>query len=103
VIGSNIVIDPQRDGNYRAWIVPEVTALSGDADVLVTDCERFWKFIALSAAISYLTDEESDTTTLERQLALEISNIEKFRAGRQMEAGTIACIERYGYEEAIIL
>lgn len=91
--GRKLYIKPLYEGEYRYWYVPDITELVNDADLLDVECERFWKYIALTAAMEYLTDEESDTSQVERQLAREEANLERYMANRQQEQLTIANVE----------
>lgn len=93
LVGRKLYIKPQYVGEYRYWYVPDIIELSDDADLLDPECERFWKYIALTAAMEYLTDEESDTTQVERQLAKEEAKITQYMMNRQQEQMTIANVE----------
>ena len=93
LVGRKLYIKPQYAGEYRYWYVPDITELSNDADLLDPECERFWKYIALTAALEYLTDEESDTSQIEKQLAREEAKVMQYIASRQEENLVIANVE----------
>ena len=105
LVKRDIRFKSKIDGDYRYWYVPDIEELSLDTDEISVECERFWKFISLTAAIEFLTDEESDTSQLERQLAKITTKIEKYLENRQEENYTIANNEEvvstaYDYTDA---
>jgi len=93
LVGRDLLIKPEVDGVYRYWYVPDVVELSADLDEIDIDCERWWKYIALTAAIEYLDDEESDTGHLVKKLDKMKNEIQSYRANRQEESFTVANTE----------
>lgn len=93
LVGRSIYIKPEIDGTYRYWYVPDITELAIDADTISADCERWWKYIALTAAVEYLDDEESETKHLVNKLDKMRQEISAYRSNRQEENWTVANTE----------
>ena len=93
LVGRDLFIKPEVDGDYRYWYVQDAAELSLDADEIAVDCERWWKYIAMTAAVEYLDDEESDTGILVKKLDKMKKEIEAYRSNRQEESLTIANVE----------
>lgn len=93
LVGRSLQITPEIDGTYRYWYVPDVTDLSLDTDVLSVELDRFWKYIALTAAIEYLEDEESDTGHLVKKIDSLKKEIQIYRQNRVQENYSIANVE----------
>jgi hypothetical protein len=93
LIKRELHISPEIDGTYRYWFVPDVTELAIDADEIDPECDRFWKYIALTAAMEYLDDEESDSGHLVKKLEKLKNEINNYKSNRTQESFTIANIE----------
>lgn len=73
--GNLLVIEPRERaaGTYRLWYTPgaaELTADTGASGTLDAAVERWAEYVTVGAAMKALAKEESDTTHLERRLAL---------------------------------
>lgn len=75
--------DPDGVGTIRLYYIPQLTLLSGDADVVEAQLPIGWEqYVEVDAAIQMLLKEESDTTALERRKAIiqaRIINVAKPR------------------------
>lgn len=93
LVGRDLHITPKIDGKYRYWYVPDVDDLVNDTDVISVELDRFWKYIALTAACEYLDDEESDTGHIVKKLDSLKKEIEIYRQNRVQENYAIANVE----------
>lgn len=87
VMGSNLLLRPIPDAVYTItfWYLPYLTQLSADGDTF--DGIAGWEnYVVLSAAISCLNKEESDTSGLMTELALIETEIQALSGERDHAA-----------------
>lgn len=96
--GSNLWLAPMPQAGkvVRLYYTPQVTELSSDADTL--DGVNGWEeLVVLDAARKALLKEESDTSGVEREIAVLVQRIEHEAANRDAgEPPTVADVERGG-------
>jgi hypothetical protein len=92
IMGRKLFINPQYAGQYRLWYIPDFTDMSDDDDELDLEMNRFWEIIALNAAIKYLHNEESDTSSLYKELSILNAKVESYIALRMLEGGAVSSI-----------
>lgn len=90
-------VAPSSGRAMRMWYVPRPTLLANDSDSI--DGVSGWEeYVVVSAAISCLAKEESDTTGLERQLAGLTQRIEAAAENRDEGAPQTVADVRRGFD-----
>ena len=82
--GSQLLFDDPDNalGSYRLWYIPRPTVFASASDTVTFANQYRQDYVALQIAIRALIKEESDTTTVEREMAQMRDNIESFDRDR---------------------
>lgn len=99
IVGRKIFISPKIVGTYRLWYVPDFEDLVVGSEELDPELSRFWRIIYLNAAISYLHDEESDTSDLLTELKLSMMKLADYKSNRVEQGGQVGLEEHAVYED----
>lgn len=100
LMGTNIEFIPTPTGNQtvRLWYVPRLQQLLQETDVTTIGFSGWLEYVIVRAAILALAKEESDTSTLERQLLFLKQRIEESSINRDVgRPDTISDVRRGGF------